>query len=196
MGHHVLRTHELSNLIGARHGHFRLESGEHGSVWLDLDGLFLRPGRLHGYGEELAGRLAVYGPDVICGPLVGGAFLAQMIAIMLGLEFAFAERVVRGVAVKYRIPPVLAAAVRGKAVAIVDDAINAGSAVRGTLSSLEACGARVVAVGALVVLGTMGRDHVARRKIPLEGVVEMANELWTPDACPLCAAGIPLDQTG
>ena len=37
---------ELLSLIAARQGHFRLESGHHGSLWLDLDPLFVRPGRL------------------------------------------------------------------------------------------------------------------------------------------------------
>ncbi len=35
--------------------------------------------------------------DAVCGPLSGGAFLAQLIAADLGVEFAFAERsAVRG----------------------------------------------------------------------------------------------------
>jgi hypothetical protein len=39
--------------------------------------------------------------------------------------------------VKYRIPPALRSQVRGKRVAIVNDVINAGSAVRGTFLDLR-----------------------------------------------------------
>jgi orotate phosphoribosyltransferase len=34
------------DLVAARHGHFRLESGHHGRLWLDLDSLFAESGRL------------------------------------------------------------------------------------------------------------------------------------------------------
>jgi len=33
-------------MLVARHRHFRLESGRHGNLWLELDGLFERPARL------------------------------------------------------------------------------------------------------------------------------------------------------
>ena len=43
--------------------------------------------------------------------------------------------------------------VDGRRVAVVDDVIIAGSAVRGVLVELGACGATPVAIGALAVLG-------------------------------------------
>jgi orotate phosphoribosyltransferase len=36
----------LIEALAARRGHFRLESGHHGELWLDLDPLFARPARL------------------------------------------------------------------------------------------------------------------------------------------------------
>jgi hypothetical protein len=30
-------------IVSARRGHFRLESGYHGSLWVDLDALFAEP---------------------------------------------------------------------------------------------------------------------------------------------------------
>ena len=41
----------------------------------------------------------------------------------------------------------------GTVVAIIDDAINAGSATRATFAALTALGAQPVAVGALLILG-------------------------------------------
>ena len=43
--------------------------------------------------------------------------------------------------VDYRIAPALRGTIRGLRVALVDDAISAGSAVRSTLADLESCGA-------------------------------------------------------
>jgi orotate phosphoribosyltransferase len=190
---------ELVGLLAARRGHFRLESGHHGDLWLDLDALFLRPGSLRPFVAELARRLAAHHPDAVCGPLTGGAFLAQMVAAELGAEFYHAERIVRprGVGpdpVGYRIPDALRPAVRGKAVAVVDDAINAGSAVRGTVADLHACGARPVAVGALLVLGDAAAAFAADRGVPLERIAHLPTGLWAPADCPLCAARVLLED--
>ena len=79
-------------LLSARRGHFALESGHHGNLWLDLDSLFLRPAALLPFARELARRLAAHRVEAIVGPLVGGAFVAQAIAAELDVRFAFAGR--------------------------------------------------------------------------------------------------------
>jgi orotate phosphoribosyltransferase len=189
---------EVVSLVAARKGHFRLESGHHGDLWLELDPLYLRPGRLRRLAAELARRLAGHGVEAVCGPLVGGAFLAQLVALELDVEFYFAEQFTRPrgdglYPVGYRIPNALRAGVRGKAAAVVDDVINAGSAARGALADLQACGARPVALGALLVLGSPAADLAAREGVALERLASLPNVLWEPSACPLCASGLPLE---
>jgi orotate phosphoribosyltransferase len=193
---------ELVGLLATRRGHFRLESGHHGDLWLDLDALFRRPGALRPFAGELARRLAAHKIDAVCGPLTGGAFLAQMVAAELGAEFAYAERLARprgeeSFPVGYRIPGALRPGLRGRVIAVVDDAINTGSAVRGTFADLQACGARPVVVGALLVLGDATSAFAADRGVPLERIAHLPAGLWAPADCPLCAAGVPLeDLTG
>jgi orotate phosphoribosyltransferase len=187
---------ELLALLPRRRGHFRLESGHHGDWWLDLDPLFLRPTRLRRFTAALALRLGDLAIEGVCGPLVGGAFLAQAVAAELDVEFYHTERVVTpGVgglySVNYRLPDTLRPRIGGKQVAIVDDAINAGSAVRATYLELQASGARVAALGALLVLGRAAQ-LVDGWNVPLEGIAHLPSELWSPEACPLCAARIPL----
>jgi orotate phosphoribosyltransferase len=188
---------EVVGLMAARKGHFRLESGHHGDLWLELDPLYLRPDRLRRFATALARRLAAHGPEAICGPLVGGAFLAQMVAEELGAEFYFAEQFTRPggglFPVGYRIPAALRPAAHGKRTAVVDDVINAGSAVRGAFADLLTCGAQPVAVGALLVLGTPAADFAAGAGVALECLARLPNALWEPSACPLCAAGAPLE---
>jgi hypothetical protein len=79
------------DLLPIRRGHFRFESGYHGEIWLDLDRLFANPRRIAPLARELAGRLSGHDVEAVVGPLVGGAFLAQMIAAELEAEFAYAE---------------------------------------------------------------------------------------------------------
>ena len=149
------------SLVSGRRGHFRLESGHHGGLWLDLDPLFADTCRIEPFAAALADAMRPHGAEIVCGPLLGGAFLAQLVAHRMGVEFSFTERVMppdaSGLyAARYRLPPALAARVRGKRVAIVDDVMSAGSALRGTHAELRSHGATVVAAGALLVLGSAG----------------------------------------
>jgi orotate phosphoribosyltransferase len=192
---------ELLNLLSARKGHFRLESGYHGGLWLDLDPLFVMPGRIQPFVEELAERLKRHNIEAVCGPMIGGAFLAQAIASLLDIEFYYAQRFVPAMRdtlypVEYRIPAGVGGMVRGKAVAVVDDAISAGSAVRGTLTALEANGARPVVMGALLVLGGQAEQFCQERGLVLEYVAQVPYEVWLPGECPMCAAGLGLEDMG
>ncbi|MBC7870433.1 MAG: orotate phosphoribosyltransferase [Chitinophagaceae bacterium] len=190
---------ELLNLLSARNGHFKLESGHHSDLWLELDQLFVRQREVHQFAHELADRLSGYGITAICGPLAGGAFVAQIIAIKLDVEFYYTERFVLPTQdalypVEYRLPKSLRKNIKGKAVAIVDDVINAGSAVRGTFEALKAAGAIPIVIGALLVLGTAATDYFAAHNIPIKTVAQHSNNLWTASECPLCKAGISLED--
>src|SRR5438132_823590 len=144
----------LTQLLRARNGHFLMESGHHCDLWLDLDLLFVRPARLEPFVQALAGRLSPHALEALCGPMTGGAFVAQAVASKLDLEFIFTERLEKPESgVEYRIPRALRPAVRGRKVGIVDDVVNAGSAVRATYGDLVSCGAEPVVVGSLLALG-------------------------------------------
>jgi orotate phosphoribosyltransferase len=79
-------------LAQGRRGHFRLESGHHSALWLDLDALFAGPRALAPFVGKLVARVRDHAVDVVCGPLLGGAFLAQLVAQSLAAEFCFTER--------------------------------------------------------------------------------------------------------
>jgi len=185
-------------LVAARRGHFRLESGHHSGLWLDLDGLFAEPKRIAPLVDNLTVALRPYSVSAVCGPLLGGAFLAQLVAHALDVEFCFTERVTQPhpglYQARYRLPSAFSPRIRGKRVAIVDDVMSAGSALRGTYTVLEAHGAKPVVVGALLVLGSTGADFFAQHGVPLEAVARDDYELWLPANCPLCAAGQPLED--
>lgn len=196
-----MASEEPTAALTARRGHFRLESGHHGDRWFGLDALFLRPQALGRPAADLARLLAAAHPEVICGPLVGGAFLAQLVAAALGAEFVYTERSAAPAGAglygaRYHLPTGLRASVHGRRVAIVDDIINAGSAIRATAAELAACGARTVAFGALLTLGTAGADFAAGEQLPLMSLAQQGSGLWSPEGCPLCAAGIPLEEVG
>jgi orotate phosphoribosyltransferase len=196
------RQPEVLALFAARKGHFRFESGHHGDLWLEIAPAYIQPNRMRRYAAALAQLLSRHRVEAVCGPLVEGAFLAQMVAEEMGVEFYFAEQFSRPAPsglypIGYRVPATLRDGLRGKRVAVVDDVINAGSAVRGACEDLLACGAHLAAIGALLVLGTPASALAAHHDVVLEALATLPeNVLWEPAACPLCGSGMRLEGVG
>jgi orotate phosphoribosyltransferase len=187
------------DLVDCRRGHYRLESGHHRGLWLDLDPLFAEPRRIAPFVDALTNALRPHNVSVVCGPLLGGAFLAQLVAHALDAEFCFTERAMSGqpgdlYRARYLLPPAFAARIRGKRVAIVDDVMSAGSALRGTYAELQTRGAVTVVAGALLVLGSTGAGFFSEHDVPVEAAARDDCDLWLPADCPLCAAGLPLED--
>ena len=190
----------ITPLLGVRHGHFKMESGYHSPAWFELGSLFDDPVTVRPFAAELAHRLSSHRPDAVCGPMTGGAKLAEMIATELGIDALVAERFETARAtslfpVRYRVAEAQRAKTRARRIAIVDDAISAGSAVRGTHADLIECGALPVALGALVVFGDAAVHFASDNGLPLEAIERMAFEMWRPAECPLCKDGVALDTS-
>ena len=189
----------ILELLSARRGHFRLESGHHGDLWLDLESLCLHPRRVQVLAAELADPLSGLHVDAVCAPLGEGAFVGLMVALQLNVQFIYAERFVRPAEgglfpVGYRVPAPLRGGLRGKRVAIVDDVINAGSAIRATFADLHSCGAVVIDISALLVLGSAAGEFALSQDVPLRSTAALPNIFWNPAECPLCASGTPLED--
>lgn len=187
---------ELQQLVHAREGHFLLESGHHGSLWLDLELLCVNPSRIQPFLSELVNRLVNYRLDAVCGPLVEGAFLAMGVANDLDVPFFYTEQLKPNgdllYPIGYRLPTAQRPMIKGKRVAIVNDVINAGSAVRGTYFDVQSCSATIVAMASLLTLGDAARAFADEWKIDLITIGSQPNPIWKPEVCPLCADGIPL----
>ncbi len=188
----------LLSLVSGRQGHFRLESGHHGDLWLPLEALCLRPREVQLFAVRLAAELRKYEVHVFCGPLVEGAYVALLVSLELGCDFVYAERFANPsrtglFPVEYRLPKALHGAVSGQRVGIVNDVISAGSAVRGAFSDLRLIGAEVVVIGALLGLGDSIDRFAGENHVALELLQQIPHNLWTPEKCPLCAAGKPIE---
>jgi orotate phosphoribosyltransferase len=193
MSDDVLKT------LPVRAGHFLLESGYHADRWFTLDALFVTPRDVAPLVTALASRLGPYGASAVCGPLTGGAFLAQAVATALGVDFFFSEPAPRRAeaglfASEYRLPAALQQRVHGARVALVDDVISAGSSVRATAAALTEVGASVVAVGTLLALGTTAVEFFAACGVPVEALGRRDFTMWEPAACPLCRTRAPLED--
>jgi orotate phosphoribosyltransferase len=190
---------DLISLVSAERGHYLFESGYHGTRWMDLETLFLEPRKIEPFATRLAARLDDLGAEVVCGPLVEGAFVALEIARNLNLPFTYSERYERDAGTGlypfgYRIPRPLQQHLRGRRVLLVNDVISAGSAVRGTAEELRAIGARCVAIAALLMLGDWAAQYASQQNLELVALATQPNEMWSPAECPLCLRGVPLER--
>ena len=177
-----MRSH-VSELACPRRGHFDLGTGYHGDLWLDLDGLFLFPDRLRPDVQRLADRLGRYRPGAVCGPLplAGGAFLALMIAGMLGAAFLPAY-------------PGPGTSQPPGAYSLAPIALHAGTAVRASCQELRDAGAAPVAVAALLAIGRASTVVTDTLGLPFHVGTTMPSQVWPAAGCPLCQNGTPLDQ--
>ena len=183
----------LCDAAKATHGHFLFESGLHGDLWLDLDALFVDTDRVQYFASLLADKAIGCRPDIVCGPLTGGAFLAALMAAEMGARFCFAERQVTGSrSVHYRVPDSLRADLAGRRVLLVDDAISMGSALLATLADLADCGVEIAGLAALMVLGDAAEAIAKSRGVQLYTLTSIETGIWEPSQCPLCRSGVVL----
>lgn len=185
--------------IPIQRGHFVLESGLHTDVWLELDALFLDPAVLEPDLDALSSQLQPYDITAVCGPLVGGALLAQSIAAKLDLRFYFTERSPERASSElfsatYRLPAGIRPHAARERFAVVDDVISAGSSTRATMVELTSIGAQIVVVGALMLLGDRGERHFVERSIPVVAQSRERLSSWEPQQCPLCRAGVAIGK--
>lgn len=186
-------------LVSGTRGHFLLESGLHGGLWLDLDPLFDNRTAVAPFIHSLAEKIRPYDPEIVCGPQLGGGVLAERVAEILGSDFCVTERVNPNQSAglftaQYVLTSDARERVKTKRVAIVDDVMSAGSSLRATLSELRTNGATVVVAGALLILGNKGTDHFQKENIPVESTNRDAYDFYEPSNCPMCKAGTPLER--
>jgi orotate phosphoribosyltransferase len=181
---------ETVQLAQPTRGHFDLGTGYHGDVWLDLDTLFLQPALLRQPVRWMAQRLREHVVDAVCGPLEGGAFLAYAVSDLLAAVFLPGYRT-PGETAGYHLGPV-PGGMDGWRVGIVDDAVNAGTAVIACAQALRGQGAIPVAAASLLALGdasTIIRDQLG---VPFYPTATLPSHTWPATECPLCTESIPL----
>jgi orotate phosphoribosyltransferase len=168
-------------------GHFLLRSGMHSNRYLQSALLLSKPPLAARAGEALAALLSDTGASTVLSPALGGLIIGHEVARALGARFFFAER--RGESFLLRRGFEI---LRGETIAVVEDVVTTGGSVLQVVRLAETCGARVAAVGALVDRS----DGRVALGVPFRPVTRLPLEMFPPDACPLCLAGLPIEKPG
>jgi orotate phosphoribosyltransferase len=171
-------------------GHFRLSSGLHSTGYLQCALVLQHPLHAELLGRALAARLAGLRPQVVLSPALGGIVIGYEVARALGVRALFAER---------SAPPNTELTLRrgfslgnGERVAVIEDVLTTGGSTRETMAVARAAGAEVVAAGAIVDRSGAATDL----GVPFHALLEISLPTYGPDACPLCAKGLPVVKPG
>jgi len=169
-------------------GHFLLASGLHSPVYWEKFQVLQFPS----YTEQLCGMIADHfrgqGIRVVAGPTTGGVILAHEVARQLGVRSIFAEKESAGGRAfrrGFQIDP-------GEQVLVVDDILTTGGSIREVMAAVDRRGGRVSGIGVLVDRYPQKVDF----GVPLFSCHRSETITYAPEACPLCADGIPLVKPG
>ena len=171
-------------------GHFLLKSGRHAGRYLEKFLVLQHPRIGVEIGRRLADALRPYRPSLVVGPTTGGVLLSFETARQLGGEVraAFAEPIDSGGRALRRGWPLAP----DERVALVDDILTTGASLVETVSAVRAAGVEPVAA-AVIVDRSVAPVELG---LPLHALGRIEIPSWAPDACPLCADGVPLRKPG
>jgi len=168
-------------------GHFRLSSGLHSGGYLQCALVLQHPEHAEALGRAIAAAVRPLRPSVVLSPALGGVVVGQEVGRALGVRAIFAER--QDGVLTLRRGFVLGETDR---VLVVEDVITTGGSTRETMQVARAAGAYVV--GAASIVDRSGGR--AAFNMPCHSLLALDLPTYQPDACPLCAKGLPVVKPG
>lgn len=168
-------------------GHFRLTSGLHSPRYLQCALVLSQPASAEALARALAEAVGALGATVVLSPALGGIVIGHEMGRALGVRAIFAER--QDGRLTLRRGFVLTPADR---VLVVEDVVTTGGSTRETMEVAREAGARVVGA-ASIVDRSGGQTDLG---VPYHALLPMSVPAWPPDACPLCAQGLPVVKPG
>jgi orotate phosphoribosyltransferase len=170
-------------------GHFKLSSGRHSSRYMQCALYLADPARAEAAGRQLAARLKSAGVQLVVAPALGGVIIGHEVARALeDVPFFFTERAGGAMTLRrgFRIE-------QGSRVLVVEDVVTTGGSTREVMELVAQGGGTVVGVGAIV--NRSGQENPFA-PLPFTALLSVEVPAYLAEACPLCAAGVPLTKPG
>jgi orotate phosphoribosyltransferase len=171
-------------------GHFRLTSGLHSPGYLQCALVLQHPGEAQACGAAIADRVRPLAPRVVLSPALGGIVIGHEVARALGVRAIFAERQEGILTLRrgFTLDP-------DERVLVVEDVVTTGGSTRETIEVARAAGAQVVGA-ASIIDRSGGKADGPGLDVPYHALASVAFPTYQPDACPLCASGLPVVKPG
>jgi orotate phosphoribosyltransferase len=167
-------------------GHFRLSSGLHSGEYCQSALVLQYPNLAERLGRELAQSMPK--GQLVVSPALGGLIIGHEVARAMGVRFLFTERDASGKMTLRRgfvLNP-------GETAVVVEDVVTTGGSTREVIEVLQAAGVKVVGVGSIIDRSG-GRVDLG---IPRVALATLDAAAWTPEECPLCKQGLPVEKPG
>ncbi len=194
---------ELEHIGAVLRGHFVGTSGVHLDTYVNKDVVYWRPQLLQKMCGQIATRFRGH-VEVVVGPEKGGILLSQWVGWWLGswnerdfwcqeVLAVYAEKEGNGFAFKRGSEPLL----MGKKVGIVEDVLTTGGSVRKVVEAVGKAGGIVTHVGAICNRGNVKDSDFGitppSQPPHLYSLIQLNLPSWSPEECPLCQQGIPIN---
>jgi orotate phosphoribosyltransferase len=145
------------------------------------------PSDAEAIGRALAAEVRRLEPTVVLSPALGGIVVGQEVGRALGIRAIFAERHDGALILRRGF-----ALTKADRVLVVEDVLTTGSSTRETMEVAAAEGGHVV--GAAAIVDRSG--GTAHFDVPFHALIAIDLPVFQPDACPLCAQGLPVVKPG
>ena len=168
-------------------GHFKLSSGLHSPNYLQCALVLQLPSDAEALGRALAARLPDVKPTAVLSPALGGLIIGHEVGRAFGVRAIFAERADGKLTLRrgFDLTP-------GDRVVVVEDVLTTGLSTRETMDVARERGATVVA--AVSIINRSGKPSPV--DVPFAALAEFSPPTYQPEACPLCAQGLPVVKPG
>jgi orotate phosphoribosyltransferase len=128
----------------------------------------------------------------VVSPAIGGIIVGQEVAKVLGCRAIFCEReegkmkLRRGFEIR-----------KEEKVVVVEDVITTGSSVKEIVEIVRGEGGKVEGIGVIVDRSKPSLlDELATLNLSLKSLLRIDIETYSPQECPNCKQGIPLQKPG
>lgn len=187
---------ETLQKVGAfRAGHFVFTSGLHADTYVNKDALYPYTKETSELCRAMAERFKDHDIEVVIGPAIAAAILAQWTAHhlseMTGREVyaAYADKDgVGGFVVRRGYDKI----VQGKKTLIVEDLTTTGGSIKKVVEAVRAAGAEVIGAIAICNRGHVTKEMAGNPPI-FDALLMVELEQWPEADCELCKRSIPVN---
>lgn len=180
----ILAMFRASNAL--LEGHFQLTSGLHSPQYFQCAKVLQYPKNASSLCNEIVQHFSGIQIDAVIAPALGGIVVGQEVGRQLDVRTMFAER--KDAALQLRRGFEIT---RGERVLVCEDVITTGGSVKEVISIITECGGLVAGVGAIV-----DRSGGTVKLPEFYATITMDVTTYSPNECPLCDKGIPIDKPG
>ena len=182
----ILRRFEETKALQT--GHFQLRSGLHSDHYFQAAQVLQHTLIAAELCAAMADEWRDANVETVISPAVGGIIVGQEVGRALGVRAIFAEKddnsnlvLRRGFSLK-----------EGERVLVAEDVVTKGGRVQQTIDLVKSFGAIPVGVTVMVDRSQEPVDF----GVPFKALLKLNLATFAPNACPMCAKGIPFDHPG